>query len=149
MQLGLEDQEQAEGDEEAAEDTTSSDAEKQGKKRAARKRNRGHLPRNLPRIERVIEPEETTCPCCDGQMHVIGEDKSEQLDIRPIALTRKNALFTGSDRGAEHWAIASSIIETCRLDHVDPFVYLKDVLERMASGQDKANQIDQIMPWNW
>jgi hypothetical protein len=69
--------------------------------------------------------------------------------IRPIALTRKNALFAGSDRGAEHWAIASSIIETCRLNHVEPFAYLKDVLERMVSGQNKANQIDQIMPWNW
>ena len=86
MQLGLEDQEQAEGDEEAAEDAASSDAEKQGRKRAAPKRNRGHLPKHLPRIERVIEPEETTCPCCDGQMHVIGEDKSEQLDIIPAKL---------------------------------------------------------------
>lgn len=86
MQLGLEDQEQAEGAEEAAEDATSSDAEKQGKRRAAPKRNRGHLPKHLPRIERVIEPEETTCLCCDGQMHVIGEDKSEQLDIIPAKL---------------------------------------------------------------
>ena len=69
--------------------------------------------------------------------------------IRPIALTRKKALFAGSDRDAEHWVMASSIIETCRLNHVEPFVYLKDVLKRMVSGQDKANQIDQIMPWNW
>jgi transposase len=69
--------------------------------------------------------------------------------IRPIVLTRKNALFAGSDRGAVHWAMASSIIETCRLNHVEPFAYLKDVLERMVSGRTKANQIDQSMPWNW
>lgn len=69
--------------------------------------------------------------------------------IRPIVLTRKNALFAGSDRGAVHWAMASSIIETCRLNHVEPFAYLKDVLERMVSGRTKANQIDQLMPWNW
>jgi transposase len=69
--------------------------------------------------------------------------------IRPIVLTRKNALFAGSDRGAVHWAMASSIIETCRLNHVEPFAYLKDVLERMVSGRTKANRIDQLMPWNW
>jgi transposase len=86
MQLGLEDQEQAEGEDEAAEDAGSSDADRQGKQRAKPKRNRGHLPKHLPRIERVIEPEEKTCPCCDGQMHVIGEDKSEQLDIIPAKL---------------------------------------------------------------
>ena len=69
--------------------------------------------------------------------------------IRPIALTRKNALFAGSDRGAVHWVIASSIIQTCHLNHVEPFAYLKDILERMVSGQTKANQIDALMPWNW
>ncbi len=69
--------------------------------------------------------------------------------LRPVVLTRKNALFAGSDQGAIHWAIASSIIQTCRLNHVEPFAYLKEVLERMVSGQTKANQIDDLMPWNW
>ncbi len=69
--------------------------------------------------------------------------------IRPITLGRKNALFAGSDRGAAHWAIAASIIQTCHLNHVEPFAYLKDVLERMVSGQTKANQIDDLMPWKW
>ena len=86
MQLGLEDQEQAEGEAEAAEDAGSSDADRQGKQRAKPKRNRGHLPKHLPRIERIIEPEEKTCPCCAGELHVIGEDKSEQLDIIPAKL---------------------------------------------------------------
>ena len=86
MQLGLEDQEQAEGEDEAAEDARSSDAERQTRQRSKPKRNRGHLPKHLPRIERIIEPEAKTCPCCAGRMHVIGEDKSEQLDIIPAKL---------------------------------------------------------------
>ncbi len=86
MQLGLEDQEQAEGEDEAAEDARSSDAERQTRQRSKPKRNRGHLPKHLPRIERVVEPEAKTCPCCAGRMHVIGEDKSEQLDIIPAKL---------------------------------------------------------------
>jgi hypothetical protein len=40
--------------------------------------------------------------------------------IRPLALTRKNALFAGSDRGGEHWAIIASLVETCKLCGVDP-----------------------------
>ena len=51
------------------------------------------------------------------------DDGSIELDnniversIRPIALTRKNALFAGSDGGAEHWAIVASLIETCKIN---------------------------------
>ncbi len=49
-------------------------------------RNRGHLPKYLPRIERVIEPESTLCPCGCGEMAKIGEDVSERLDIVPAQL---------------------------------------------------------------
>ncbi len=49
-------------------------------------RNRGHLPAHLPRIERVIEPESTPCPCGCGEMTKIGEDVSERLDIVPAQL---------------------------------------------------------------
>ncbi len=49
-------------------------------------RNRGHLPVHLPRIERVIEPESTLCPCGCGEMTKIGEDVSERLDIVPAQL---------------------------------------------------------------
>jgi len=47
------------------------------------RRNVGALPPALPRIERVVEPEETACPCCNGVLHRIGEDVSEALDIVP------------------------------------------------------------------
>lgn len=55
-------------------------------KRAAVKRNIGNLPEHLPRIEEVIEPENLDCPCGCGEMHKIGEDRSQRLDIIPAQL---------------------------------------------------------------
>jgi transposase len=52
-------------------------------------RNIGALPKHLPRYEVVIEPENKTCPCCGGSLHVIGEDVSEQLDVIPAVLEVK------------------------------------------------------------
>ena len=58
-----------------------------------RRRSRGALPAHLPRIEEVIAPETKVCPCCDGVLHVIGEDRSERLDIIParyqVIVTRR------------------------------------------------------------
>jgi len=51
-------------------------------KPAPRKTNRGHLPKHLPRVEEIIEPESTTC-ACGVERHIIGEDTSERLDIIP------------------------------------------------------------------
>jgi transposase len=50
------------------------------------RRNRGHLPAHLPRVERIIEPESTLCPCGCGEMARIGEDVSERLDVVPAQL---------------------------------------------------------------
>src|SRR5947209_11856983 len=54
---------------------------------------RKSLPAHLPRIEVVIEPETTSCPCCGEAMHVIGEEKAERLDVIPaqhrILVTRR------------------------------------------------------------
>lgn len=47
---------------------------------------RGSLPAHLPRIEQIIEPESTVCPCCGKVMRVIGEDKSERLDKVPASI---------------------------------------------------------------
>ena len=59
--------------------------------------------------------------------------------IRPHTLTRKNALFAGSDGGARHWAIAMTLIQTAKLNGVEPMAWLTDVLERVVSGGTKAN----------
>lgn len=49
-------------------------------------RNRGNLPKDLPRIERVIEPDSLDCPCGCGEMHRVGEDRTERLDVIPAQL---------------------------------------------------------------
>ena len=56
-----------------------------------------------------------------------------------------NALFAGSDGGAEHWATIASLIETCKLNDVDPLAYLTDV-PRIANGHPNRD-IDQLLPW--
>ncbi|MDH2349050.1 IS66 family transposase zinc-finger binding domain-containing protein, partial [Bradyrhizobium sp. SSUT77] len=61
-------------------------AQPPGKLRKKARRNIGALPKHLPRCEQVLEPEATACPCCQGQLHKIGEDVSEVLDIIPAIL---------------------------------------------------------------
>ena len=68
--------------------------------------------------------------------------------IRPIALNRKNALFAGHDEGGRTWGRIASLIETCKLNAVEPFAYLKVTLEAIAEGHPAA-QIDELMPWNF
>jgi hypothetical protein len=48
--------------------------------------------------------------------------------------------FAGSDGGAESWAVIASLIQTAKLNDVEPFAYLRDVLERIVSGTTKANE---------
>lgn len=66
--------------------------------------------------------------------------------IRPITLNRKNALFAGHDEGGKNWGRIASLIETCKLNGVEPFAYLKATLQAIASGHP-ADQIDDLMPW--
>ncbi|MEH2515734.1 transposase [Bradyrhizobium sp. AZCC 1610] len=80
----------------------------------------------------------------DGRIEL--DNNAVERSIRPIALNRKNALFAGSDGGAEHWAAIASLIETCKLNDVDPLTYLTDVLTRIANGHQNS-EIDQLLPW--
>jgi transposase len=68
--------------------------------------------------------------------------------IRPVTLGRKNHLFAGSDGGANRWATVCSLITTAKLNNVEPFAYLQNVLERMSSGHP-ASRLDDLLPWNW
>jgi transposase len=68
---------------------------------------------------------------------------------RSIATGRRNALFAGSDAGARSWAIFTSLIQSARLNGLDPFAYLKDVLEQIVSGRVKNHELDHLLPWNW
>jgi len=68
---------------------------------------------------------------------------------RLVALGRKNALFAGSQSGARTWAILASLINTAKLNDLDPHTYLADVLERMISGRTPVNRLDELLAWNW
>ncbi len=61
-----------------------------------------------------------------------------ERSIRPIAIGRRNSLFCGDEGGGESWAILSSLINTCKLNEIDPETYLTDVLERIVSGGRKT-----------
>ena len=82
----------------------------------------------------------------DGRIEL--DNNTVERAIRPIALGRKNHLFAGSDGGAARWAIAASLLATAKLNDVEPFAYLKDVLERLSNGH-RMSRLDDLLPWNW
>jgi transposase len=71
-----------------------------------------------------------------------------ERSIRPIVLNRKNALFAGHDEGAQNWACIASLIETCKLNGVDPQTYFTDVLTKLVNLWP-ASRLDALMPWKW
>jgi transposase len=68
-----------------------------------------------------------------------------ERSIRPIALTQKNALFAVSDGRAEHWATIASLIESCKINDLDPLDYLTSVITRIVNGHPDSD-IDQLLP---
>jgi transposase len=90
----------------------------------------------------------------DGLTRFLGDGRIEldtnivERGIRPIVLNRKNALFAGHDEGAENWACIASLIETCKLNGVDPQAYFADVLTRLVNLWPAA-RLDELMPWAW
>ncbi|MCP4082912.1 MAG: IS66 family transposase, partial [Planctomycetaceae bacterium] len=67
--------------------------------------------------------------------------------VKPVTLGRKNYLFMGSEGGGKAAAIAYTLIETAKLNGVDPQAWLTDVLSRIADH--KINRIDELLPWNY
>ena len=82
----------------------------------------------------------------DGRIEV--DSNAVERSIRPIAFNRKNALFAGSDGGGEHWAVLASLIETCKLNQVDPQAYLADVITRLVGGHT-VDRLSELLPWCW
>ncbi|MBC7634198.1 MAG: transposase domain-containing protein [Acetobacteraceae bacterium] len=66
--------------------------------------------------------------------------------MRIIALGRKNYLFAGSDAGGERAAAIYTLIQTAKLNGINPEIYLRDTLARIADGHT-INRIDELMPW--
>src|SRR6056297_3354450 len=85
-QLAFEDLETAVAEVEEQHDSRVSSDDGSRRKSAPVKRNLGNLPEHLPRVERVVEPDSLDRPCGCGQMHRIGEDRTERLDIVPAQL---------------------------------------------------------------
>ena len=81
MLLGLEEVEQIEAAGAAKEERTAPQA--RAERAAKRRMNRGSLPSHLPRIETIVDIEDRACPCCKNELHRIGEDVSERLDVIP------------------------------------------------------------------
>ena len=82
----------------------------------------------------------------DGRIEL--DSNSVERAMRPVALSRKNSLFGGSDQGAANWAGIASLVETCKLNRVNPQVYFTDLLTRLINGWPQS-RIDELMPWCW
>lgn len=83
----------------------------------------------------------------DGRLEL--DTNTVERAMRPVALGRKNALFAGADSGGHHWAIVATLIQTAKLNEVDPLAWLTDVLERIVSGRTKHNELSALLPWTW
>jgi transposase len=81
----------------------------------------------------------------DGRLEMT--NNAAERAIRPLALGRKNWLFAGSDTGGDRAAMIYTIIETAKLNGLDPYRYFADVLGRIAAHP--INRIAELLPWNW
>ena len=80
----------------------------------------------------------------DGRIEI--DSNVVERAIRPLCLSRTNALFASGDDGGGRWAAVASLIETCKLNGVDPQAYLTELLTRLVDGWPQS-RIDELMPW--
>jgi transposase len=144
--------------------------ESEARRRAADERRRIRQSRAGPLIDELKRWFEATLPKLSGKSELAGairyalnrwtalaryrDDGGLEIDnniaeraIRGVALGRKNWLFAGSDDGGDRAAAIYTLIETCKLNSIDPQAYLSDVLARLATHP--AKQIDALLPWRW
>ena len=75
------------------------------------------------------------------------DNNSVERQMKPVAIGRKNWTFAGSEGGGKAMAIAYTLIETAKLNGVDPQAWLTDVLARIADH--KITRIDELLPWRY
>lgn len=80
----------------------------------------------------------------DGRLDIC--NNAAERAVRPLALGRKNWLFAGSDTGGDRTATLYTLIETAKLNGLDPEAYLRDIIARIADHPMK--KIDELLPWN-
>jgi transposase len=81
----------------------------------------------------------------DGMLSI--DNNPVENSIRPLALGRKNYLFCGSEDAAQRTAMVYSLLGCCKLQGIDPYLWLKDVLTRLPLHP--INQIKELLPHNW
>jgi len=81
----------------------------------------------------------------DGRLEI--DNNLIENSIRPIALGRKNYLFSGSHAGARRAALMYSLLGTCKLQGINPFEWLRDVLVRLP--EHPVNRVAELLPQNW
>jgi transposase len=86
------------------------------------------------------------CFLIDGRVEI--DSNIVEHAIRPQTITRKNALFAGSDGGGRTWATIATLLQTAKMNDVDPLTWLAQTLQRIANGWP-ISQIEKLMPWNY
>ena len=81
----------------------------------------------------------------DGMLQI--DNNALEREIRSIALGRNNHLFAGSHRGAERAAVIYSLIATCKLQGIDPSVWMSDVLRRINT--QPPEKLIELLPQFW
>ena len=81
----------------------------------------------------------------DGRLEMT--NNAAERAIRPLTLGRRNWTFLGSDSGGERAAVFYTLIQTCKLNGINPEAYLADLIGRV--GDHPAHRIDELLPWNW
>lgn len=82
----------------------------------------------------------------DGRLEI--DNNPAENALRAICLGRKNWLFAGADCGGERAAAMYSLLETAKLNGVNPQEWAANVLDRIGKGHP-VNRIDELLPWNW
>jgi transposase len=82
----------------------------------------------------------------DGRLAI--DNNVAERGLRTIAVTRKNFLFLGSDEGGLRAAHIYTVVESARLNGLNPQAYLADVIDRMAKGWPRS-RLAELLPWNW
>ena len=81
----------------------------------------------------------------DGRLEMT--NNAAERAIRPLTLGRRNWTFLGSDSGGERAAVFYTLIQSCKLNDVNPEAYLTDLIGRI--GDHPARRLDELLPWNW
>jgi transposase len=165
MLLGLEDVEQtATGDAATADQLAPAG---QAARAAKRRTNRGSLPAHLPRLEIVVDIDDKICPCCQGELHRIGEDKSERLDIVPaqfrVLVTRRPKYACGTcedgvvqapaparliEGGLPTEATVAKVLVSKYADHL-PLYRQAQIYVRQGIGLDRSTLADWVGHAAW